>query len=838
MVKRNLWHHITGLLVFFALSVGLTEAKSVYKMEGGVEYVDKLGNFIEIWHDPEGESSLPQLDINAFRPLVKGDVLPDKGAVWGHIRFLNLNKDIPKWVLEIGKGTYAELWIQKDDKWISKKSGQLVPVSEVELAQGIPYQCKFFLDLAYNQETEVFFKISHGFNNPSIELNLTSEYKWQREARNRDVFQGMLHGMSLIMFLFNLFFFIISKDRTYLYYAIYVFVGGLYFFHWQGYLRIYVVGEWPYIDPYFGLVSSLIPVSYLPFLRNMVDTPRLIPHMDKWIRRLIYVGISISAMGYLAFILEDNTGWVYKAINVSLLLEMLVIFVFIRALYKTRNRLVNFFIMGVVALWVPAMAGIIVFVVSGKAIAVELAQTGMALELLIFALGLGYRSRLNEQARQEAQDQLIIQLKENERIQAQTQEDLEEKVKERTHLLELEKNKALKASRAKEEFLSVMSHEIRTPMNAVIGMTNILLMEKPRDDQADNLSILKFSAENLLSLINDILDYSKIDAGKIELEKLNFHLFELLTVLIKGNDIAATEKGIYLKLDISQNIPEWLIGDATRLIQILNNLVSNAVKFTFEGGVTVKVDLINTSAETVRLRFSVIDTGIGIAPENHHKIFESFTQEQSSTTREYGGTGLGLAITQKLLGIHNSEIKLLSEKGEGANFSFEIDYQKGHKPENNIKVKEDKQLQSSHSLAGVRVLVVEDNPVNAKIAGKFFVKWGMIPDYAVNGKIALEMLAEKEFDLVMMDLQMPVMDGYEASRRIRLSPKPALKNIPIIALTASALLDVEKEVHEAGMNGWMAKPFRPNELFQKIQSVMKVNAYLNSGNLNFRKSGR
>ena len=822
MVKRKFYHRIAGLLVFWIFGTGLIGASPVFNIHSEKDYWERLNSCLDIWHDSLGVKTFPELDTNDFQPLIPGDLLPKQGAIWGHIRLKNLNKAISNWVLEAGKGTYAELWIKIGDRWTRKKSGQLVPVSEVEIAQGLPYHCKFFLDLPYGQETDIFIKISHKFNNPSLNFKLIGIHRWQLEARNRDVFQGLLHGMSLIMLLFNLFYFVFSKDRTYLYYAFYILAGGLYFFHWQGYMRIYLVPELPFIDPYFALLSSLMPVSYLPFMRSMVDAPRLIPDMDKWIKRLLYFGLTLSAVSFLMFIFADNARWVYKFVNLAILIEMGFIFIFIRRLYKTRSRLVQFFIMGVFSLWLPALAGIIIFVVSEKAIAVELAQTGMAMELLIFALGLGYRSRLNETARKHAQDQLIVQLRENERLQAQTQEELEEKVKSRTIQLEREKDKALKASRAKEEFLSIMSHEIRTPMNAVIGMTNILLMEKPRVDQTDNLNILKFSAENLLSLINDILDYSKIEAGRIELEKLHFQPSELLTVLIKGNEVSASVKGIELILDISPDIPEWLVGDPTRLVQVLNNLVSNAIKFTYEGRVTLKLEVKSLLEEKVRLRFSIIDTGVGIAPENHHKIFETFTQEQSSTTREFGGTGLGLAITQKLLKLHNSEIELKSTKGEGATFSFEIEYMLGNKSGKESQAKVGSALQSPEALTGIRVLVVEDNPVNAKIAGKFFEKWGMKTDFAVNGKEALEILENKDFDLVVMDLQMPVMDGYEASRHIRHSDKVQLRNIPIIALTASALLDVEKDVLDAGMNDWMAKPFKPGELFQKIQSVMKA----------------
>ncbi|HWZ34712.1 MAG TPA: response regulator [Mucilaginibacter sp.] len=377
------------------------------------------------------------------------------------------------------------------------------------------------------------------------------------------------------------------------------------------------------------------------------------------------------------------------------------------------------------------------------------------------------------------------------------------------------KNLAERSAKFKSDFLSIMSHEIRTPMNAVIGTTNLLLVDSPRPEQLEYLNILKFAGENLLAVINDILDYNKIEAGKLELNQLTFNLHALAQKTRKSFAAKAAGKKLALNLTIDQNIPEFLIGDKIRLGQILNNLISNAVKFTLKGHIDISLKTTQIDKNHITIHFKISDTGPGIAPESLAMIFDPFTQEPAIVNTHLGqeGTGLGLAITKRLINLHNSDIFVDSVVGKGTTFEFAITFSR---PFDEQQKSVAASSGNRFNLQGMNILVVDDNKMNLLIASRFLKKWHANVDEALNGQIAVDMVSNKAYDLIIMDLQMPVMDGFEATRNI----KKQLPHIPIIALTADAMPETYDKALAAGMIDYLSKPFVPGVLFDKVSKFL------------------
>jgi len=389
--------------------------------------------------------------------------------------------------------------------------------------------------------------------------------------------------------------------------------------------------------------------------------------------------------------------------------------------------------------------------------------------------------------------------------------DITEQKQVEALLIQAKENAEL-TSKAKADFLSTMSHEIRTPMNAVIGFTQ-LLKQNAREDQKEYLDLIQYSGENLLALINDILDFSKIDADKVELEEADFDLKDLINKVRLTLQVKAQEKGIQLNATIDENIPGLLKGDRVRLGQIFINLVSNAVKFTEKGEVNILARVIHSADASTSIAFEVRDTGIGIPAEKQDSIFESFTQASSDTTRKFGGTGLGLAICKRLVELHGSIINLQSQPGKGSSFKFEIEFKRSAAKE---IIDRAEQTSNAVSLKGLKVLLAEDNKINVVLARQLMKQWQVECDVAENGLIAVEMVKKKDYDLVLMDLQMPEADGYEATRMIRTLQERKYQSLPVIALSAAALSEEKEKVYQSGMNDFVTKPFRPEDLFEKL----------------------
>ena len=372
----------------------------------------------------------------------------------------------------------------------------------------------------------------------------------------------------------------------------------------------------------------------------------------------------------------------------------------------------------------------------------------------------------------------------------------------------------LRAQKAKEQFLANMSHEVRTPINGIAGMVTLLFDTKITAEQRKYLNAIKNSSDNLKVIINDILDFSVIESGKLKFEKIGFNINYQLAHIVDSFQFQAKEKKIKLKLNINPSLDIVVLGDPVRLNQILINLISNAIKFTHKGGIEISANPVAENEDGIVVNFTVQDSGIGIKEEKLETIFESFSQADESVTRRFGGTGLGLAISRQLVELQDGKIKVKSKENKGTTFSFTINYAKGRTEDLVIQRGASLSINTKNAalIKKIKVLLVEDNDINRLYAANILKKWECKYDTAENGYIATEKLKKNDFDIVLMDVQMPVMDGIEATQLIRANFPSPKNSIPIIALTANVIKGDEEKYNQAGMSDYLPKPFLPEDL--------------------------
>lgn len=399
--------------------------------------------------------------------------------------------------------------------------------------------------------------------------------------------------------------------------------------------------------------------------------------------------------------------------------------------------------------------------------------------------------------------------------QKQELKELLKKLEHNNRELEKQKKKAEEATQVKAMFLANMSHEIRTPLNGIIGISKILEESNLKENQKELAEIITTSGENLLNIINDILDFSKIESGQIQLEDIDFNVFKVISNIVKLLQFNAEKKGLKIIVDVDKSIPDTLTGDPFRLNQIITNLVNNAIKFTEKGEVRISVELMNAEKKEVELMFKIADTGIGISKEGIKKLFKEFSQTENSTSRKYGGTGLGLAICRNLTSLMGGKIGVNSEPGKGSEFWFNLKF--------NFKVKKMTATNKKVDIPGdIKILYAEDNPVNQKITQLLLKKIGVKCDIANDGNEAFEKYRENEYDLILMDMQMPDLDGIGATKKIRNHENENSEKDPvcIVAVTANAFSEDRQKCIEAGMNDFISKPFKESELKRVIEDAV------------------
>ena len=377
------------------------------------------------------------------------------------------------------------------------------------------------------------------------------------------------------------------------------------------------------------------------------------------------------------------------------------------------------------------------------------------------------------------------------------------------------RQRAEQADKAKADFISMMSHEIRTPLTAIMGVGHLLSVTELTPQQQKLVGILRSSSENLLSLVNQILDFSKIEAGMMSLEEKSFDLRQRINEIISGLRVKAEERGLILDVYIDERVPAALLGDPVKIGQVLTNLLGNAIKFTAQGSVTLTLQVreLDLEPDSVSIHFRVTDTGIGISPDRLQHVFDDFTQASYDIGLKYGGTGLGLSISKRLVELHGSELAVESELGRGTTFFFDL----------RLKAAAAEELSGMAAdaadpgvLKDLKVLIVDDNEVNVLVLTGLLRKWGVEPDVVTDGRQAVERVQERDYDVVLMDLRMPELDGYAATRQIRSLPDERLKRLPIFAVSASMRMGPQHELDAAGFTEFVGKPVSPDILFAKL----------------------
>jgi signal transduction histidine kinase/CheY-like chemotaxis protein len=377
--------------------------------------------------------------------------------------------------------------------------------------------------------------------------------------------------------------------------------------------------------------------------------------------------------------------------------------------------------------------------------------------------------------------------------------------------------------KVKETFLANMSHELRTPVNGIIGLTNLMRKTQMNDQQKGMLDLLETSSQSLLAVINDVLDISKIEAGKFSIVRTVNNLRSVVKSVYDLLKFKADEKNIEFLLEIADDVPEYIMIDSLRLNQILMNLLSNAIKFTDRGNVKLKVIALNRHADKVKLKFSVEDTGIGIPSDRLSTVFDSFEQAEDDTTAKYGGTGLGLTIVKKLIELKDGELTVSSQIGKGSVFNFTNWYDVVDKPKEKPQPRDYGRVLAPFS-ESVSVLVAEDNLVNQFMLSKILKEWNVKVDMVDNGRKALEKLQDNHYDIVLMDTHMPEMSGYQTAKTIRVDFEEPKRSVPIISLSAASYDHEQQQAISAGMNDVLAKPFLPYELHEKMLKLLSGKA--------------
>ncbi len=746
---------------------------------------------------------------------------------WATFALTNESDNDISFVLKGGRNAKETYYLIDDEGIITeKRSGYFIPVAERDIKQN--YFNKISLDIPAGESLSVYVKIESLDKLPiDIAFALTPLSTWEKTQLQTNLFEGLFSGVLIIFIILSLFFYSTTKQIVFLNLCAYAALMLIYFAYVHGLVElIFAKNTGNALQP-FWLIPLLIAASYFRFAKEFNETKDYFPWWDKVFKSLSIFTIVLFAIGSGYLILTNDYYLTINAMHLILMGYIGLGIVFLFKIFQDGGTINKYFVYGSMFFMFSALVSILGQVFYFNNSTPVLVQSGFIVEILIFSLGMSYKSKKEYEEHNITQRSLILQLQQNDRLKENINNKLREEVAQRTQELRIKnvelgqaKDTAEKATASKSEFLSVMSHEIRTPLNAIISLSHIMEIDNQEQKLVEYIDALKFSAESLHSLINDVLDYNKIEADKLRLEKVEFSLIDLLRNISEIFKYKAKRQGIELRIEIGEHTPDRLLGDPTRLTQIFNNLLGNAIKFTKEGHVTLKVFMAGVKDEKAIIHFDVIDTGIGIPQDKLEMIFNEFEQANNSTTREFGGTGLGLSITKKLLELMGSDITVDANRAQGTQFSFEIPFVINK----SFNIFSYGDIHAERDLEKANVLVVDDNDMNRLVLQRLLTIWNGTFKEAANGQEAIEHCEQQKFDLILMDIEMRPVNGFEAFPKIKIEGNPNV-DTPIIAMSAYQTEDLDQNVNTIGFASFVHKPFDPDELYEKIMlELSKQNA--------------
>lgn len=721
-------------------------------------------------------------------------------AYWLRLVLRNTDNNPVERIIEINYARLSDVHFYRPDasgNYQSVQTGNDFPISTQ------PYKNRnlvFPVTLAANSAQVFYFRL-HTATSMNVPVNIWTPEAFFHYERDDYFTQAAYYGMAAAMVIFNLLLFIALRDRMYLLYVFFVTLMSLSMASQNGLAHEYLwpeSGAWSRVST--SIAYSLAFIALLIFMQRMIHTRIIMPGLNKVIH--LFVGIQILfILGYMVSL----ETFVAPSAFLFLVTALLILGTGLYGAYK-RQRSAYFFL----AAFAMLVIGIVTTVLTNYGVlpinifTQNALQLGSGFEMLLLALALADRFNEVRRDKERTQEKAL-------RVQQRLVENLQESERE----LARSRDAAEAANRAKSAFLANMSHEIRTPMNGIIGMAGIMQRGDVSTKQADQLNKINTAAEHLLGIINNILDISKIEAGKLVVEEVPVDINILMKNVSSILSSRAKSKGI--PLHVKQGIYQPnLYGDPIRLQQALLNYATNAIKFTEKGSITLTVINLAETVDTVTVRFEVQDTGIGIAPEILPQLFSAFEQADNSTTRRYGGTGLGLAITRRLAKLMGGEAGVESVAGVGSTFWFTAILKKNLESEFVAKAEELSNAESTirQRYHGARVLVVDDEPLNREVAQEQLQDAGLVVDTAEDGAQAITMAQNNTYVVILMDMQMPTVDGLDATRMIR--TLPGYQKTPIIAITGNAFADDKSRCLNAGMNDFLTKPIYPKLLYSTI----------------------